>query len=205
MKNALFACATHRGMSRETTSCISDCKVPLLTQSGITGVGMARNVTLASVLEAALESDVDTVVMVDDDMVFTPETVQTLVDLSRQWLTPASAIYMTGDEKIAAMPYGDPSDDWLAARWLVGLGLVAIPTARLADLRARSTVSVMGVPSYTWEGPCDRHSWLGVDYRLFERMGGAIMAPVLAGHVKPTIIIPHTDLLDKLTTTGGFE
>lgn len=204
MKHSLFACATHQGIDRDTAVCIDSCRMPLVSVPGITGLGLARNVTLDAALDKALADGRDTIVMVDDDMIFSADDVQRLVDLSREFGAPTSAVYVTAGHKIAAMPLR-PADRWDEARWLVGLGLVAIPTTLVQALKDESLRGVQGITVYTWEGPCEKHSWLGEDYRLFDRLGGAILAPVSVGHRKKHVFKAHADTISLLERTGGFD
>lgn len=212
MENVLFACATHRDLDFRTYESVKKCAAPIVTARGISGLGLARNITLDATLKAAEGTSIETVLMLDDDMVFTPEDAAFLVEASRKYGMPVSAMYALSDGNLAASPIPKsspgPSDlPWTCQRWMTGLGLVAIPIARLRDLKTRSETLIAREPmtAFTWEGSGHDGYWYGEDMRLCRRLGGVLLAPVPVGHVKARVLYPDTEAVELVKTRGTYE
>jgi hypothetical protein len=173
----------------------------LLTQSGTTDVTLARNLALSGVcdrLRAAnrRSTERDTVLMVDDDMVFTLDDAQRLVDYARSTGMPASAAYATHMSTLAATRLKtDPSAVQL---WVTGLGFLAIPAAKLLELEQRSEVFTTMQETrrgFTWS-IADGGNYWSEDFTLCRRLGGVHLLPIPVGHVKPWPLYPDDETLE---------
>lgn len=201
-ENVLLVCASHRGLEAETFQSVEACKAPFVRVQGVADVALARNRALTLAVEEAQQSGADTIVLLDDDMVFTPEQVNELVEHSRSLHTAVSAMYVLKGGDLAASRHGTVpvvGEPWMSQRWLCGLGLMAIPLHSLLKLAHESEqVSADGtITAFTWTGT-QGAVWMSEDCRLCERLGGAILAPVAVGHVKKMTLIPDAQSVQKL-------
>lgn len=213
MKNTMIICSHNRPMQDQTTAAIRalvNLGARYLPQRGTADVALARNCALSFGMRAIANIDSATkedegrlwhppashetwvVLMVDDDMVFTPEQAQHLVDQARDTGDPVSAMYATLNQTLAASRIKVP--DGAEPLWVAGLGLLAIPHARLLDLQGRSrTFSLrekdQPITEYTWSA-CDGSNWYSEDYTLCRRFGGVRLAPVPVGHLKVIPLYP---------------
>jgi hypothetical protein len=166
-----------------------------MIESGSSDVAFARSRALSLVCEELRGqlSDRDVVLMADDDMDFDVETAQQVVDQCRELGKPTSAAYATITSKLAAtrMPNG---------LWCCGLGLFAIPAAMLLELERESDSFELYGKAYTeftWSCASDGQ-WVNEDYRLCQRLGGAVLLPVAVGHVKKCVILPDEETLELI-------
>lgn len=202
MKDILLACVTHRGLERDCAASVAATGAPFLQVEGCADIALARNRALTLALSEAIKANAHTVVLLDDDMVFTASDVATLVDTSRALRTPVSAAYSLKSGALAASRYSSSSvvgEPWMSHLWLCGLGLMAVPTGALLELSKQSeTIDADGpVTVFTWSGS-DGEQWVGEDYRLCMRLGGAILAPVAAGHVKRVTLTPDVHSIETI-------
>ena len=133
----------------------------------------------------------DTVLMVDDDMVFSNDQAQALIDCSRETGVAVSAVYATLATTVAATRIAGTD------RWLSGLGLIAIPAGRLFELEHESETFAIKERSYvafTWCGP-EKNAWYSEDYRLCQRLGGVYLLPIAVGHLKVLPIYPDDETI----------
>ncbi len=96
MKSTLVVRSSNRPIEPQAQSCIDGlvkAGVGLVDQTGSSDVAYARNLALTTAMRVLREGDraFDTVVMVDDDMVFSDEAVIQLVRASREKQRPCSA------------------------------------------------------------------------------------------------------------------
>lgn len=204
---AAIFCTSHRGPMHQTDMAMKATGLPHYTVQGVSDTALARNLCFSSALNM-LETgqlDVDVLVFVDDDMTFTPEGVSQLVDSARTMNEAVSAFYLLADGRGAARCI-KKADDWVNARWYAGLGLMAVPVARLRALRDESEKlkaqkDLPPIYAMTWSGPHEGE-WMSEDYRFCHRLGGIIVAPIGAGHLKMQPILPHADSL-TLVASGG--
>ncbi len=226
MNRTVIVCSSNRPIQDQTRynidALIKAGAYPIW-QKGSADVAYARNTALSMALrsittwnrqrsEVAADRDknphgdaptlFDTVLMVDDDMAFTLEQAQELVSASRESGVPASAMYATMMGTLAATrlytPPGNPQ------RWLVGLGLLAIPFALLQEVAKRSEqFEAHGVEhvEFTWTAAYDG-VWCAEDYTLCRRLGGVHLLPIAVGHVKLMPIYPDEETV-HLIATGG--
>lgn len=200
---AVIVCASHKGLSADTKRSVDASGYPLHLIVGVSDTALARNLCLT----AALDWDVDVVLMMDDDMQVIREASRKLVQLAHEHQLPVSALYMTGDGRAAAWQ-SHQGDSWQTSRWLTGLGALAIPMAMLRSLAERSEVVVgdkLDVVAFTWSGvgrlpliEDPRPRWISEDYRLTERLGGCLLPPIAAGHQKMVALMPDEVALEAL-------
>jgi hypothetical protein len=151
------------------------------------------------------ESEFAGVLCIDDDMVFSLETVQKLLTVSeRTGLVTAAAYGHTNGDFAATSLFGSTYEGETGERhplFLTGLGLSWFPRAVVLKMAKGSTV-VQGpneqqVIAFTRSVPGDA-MWLSDDYYLCNRVGGVALV-ARAGHVKSVVIWPDTHSFDALT------
>lgn len=144
----------------------------------------------------------DTILMVDDDMSFTVDDAQALVNHTRQFSTPASAMYCTEDKRLAASLLRHDVGD--RPRWLTGLGLLAIPAWQLLKLEQESEeFQMIDAPYRAFTSSGARGgAWRGEDFTLCERLGGVHLLPIAIGHLKTVAIIPDDESIN-IVRAGG--
>src|SRR5690606_2490769 len=121
MDRTLIVCASHHGVELDTAQCIAALEqrgARVLTSTGIADVALARNDVLTRALALVQRARAhdeqaapDVLLLVDDDMVWTPEAAAELARLARQTEHPWSGAYATKDGHLAATPL-----DWDAHR-----------------------------------------------------------------------------------------
>lgn len=202
MKKTIVVLSTNRAIEYKTRDSIKR-----LTAAGAafvehTGapadVACARNIALT--LACALlrqHAERDVLLCVDDDMEFSIETAQALVDSTRADGIGAGAVYATLAATIAAVPMPH-----VPGRYLCGLGLLALPREPMLELERTSESFRMAPPpaethrAFTWCGPDGNGSWIGEDYRLCLRLGGVRLLPLGAGHIKKQTLWPDAATLE---------
>lgn len=189
-----------------------DCKdalgpIPYLPLKEIADIAAARNLAMDGALLYADENpDCDTLVIIDDDMTFTPQNVDDLVSYSRTLKDAVSGLYVLRNGAAAASYVRDVpvvgGEPWMSRRFLCGLGFCAIPMARLRTLReisARTMANNTPMTCFTWTGPDQLDGlWYSEDTRLCNRMGGMILAPIGVGHIKPLILRPDAETVARV-------
>lgn len=198
MKNTVIVVSTNRQIFEKTAVCIDRLTAAgarVLIQRGSACVAAARNIALSGACEyLRAHENVDTVLMVDDDMLFTLEHAVSVVAAARFNGVATSAMYATLVTTLAAMRLPRAASE--TQRWLTGLGFIAVPRALLLALEASSeTFSFYKQPfrEFTWACVEDG-LWMSEDFRLTKRLGGAHLLPVAVGHLKtlPLYPDPHT-------------
>ncbi len=159
-------------------------------------VACARNLAFSIACETLRTyPERDVVLCVDDDMEFSLETAQTLVDTVRLEGVGAGAVYAT----LAGTVAGGPMPG-VPGRFECGLGLLAIPAHALLKLEQQSeSFELAGrtFSEFTW--CCAEDGlWIGEDYRLCRRLGGVLLLPVGAGHIKKNTLWPDQATLDAV-------
>lgn len=203
--------SSNREIEQRTRACLvqaSQQGAIILTQRGSSDVALARNIALMGACNKLRElgSARDTVLMVDDDMVWTPGAAQKLVSRSREGVA-VSAIYSTyraDDETVSIaaqlIPNTRPKETWIRGSWVTGLGFIAIPAELLLELEQNSETWLFREerrPAFTWAGPkYDR--WWSEDYCLCERLGGVELNDVRVGHIKRVPLWPTDELVFDL-------
>jgi hypothetical protein len=171
--------------------------VGVIKWEGSSDVTFARNISLSKASEALLHNltRFDTVLMVDDDIVWSVEQAQALVDHTRKSGRPASGCYIMKDGRVAAHFDG--------TAWQTGLGFLAIPSRLVLDLygMSRRFKGANGEPvrEFTKSGvegsDPDEGEWKGEDYWLTRRLGGVDLLPISVGHIKPMVLQANPEKL----------
>jgi|SRR6478752_4085887 len=219
MKKTLMVISTNRGLHPQTLKAVRACRnagARLIEQSGSSDVALARNHAL-SMAKRALELDegkgIDTILMVDDDIVFSLNDAQRVVDRTRETGAPASATYVQQGGQLAAsrmlpecaIATGEPVIPMRPGSWHVGLGFVAFSAAALLELAADShEFSMRG--ETCWEftrSTAIDGAYVSEDYCLSRRLGGVELLPLEVGHLKLTPIYPNEKLLSKVAELSG--
>jgi hypothetical protein len=175
----------------------------LLKEMGSADVAYARNRALSFACDVLRDyPELQTVLMMDDDMAVYVHTAQQLIDRSRQLERAVSGAYATKTARLAGCR-------WKAkpGLWLVGLGCVAIPRALLLDLEERSASFESAgrfMTEFTWACAEDG-GWVAEDYRLSMQLGGVHMEPVGLGHVKKGVLWPDDETLAALAKGEVLE
>ena len=207
MNRTIVAMSCNRSMQERTRYCVQNlCNAgaQFSLQTGSADVALARNMCLTMALRGLTTinrerlrlpdwQDVplfDTVLMVDDDMEFTLEQAQELVTHARETGVPASAMYGTLNGTLAATRLFTPPP--APQLWVVGLGLLAIPSSKLAELaKASPSFDIHGETQaeFTWSGVVHGR-WYSEDYMLTRRLGGVHLLPIPVGHLKTIPLYP---------------
>jgi hypothetical protein len=201
-------CATHRGAAPECARAMRDTGFRVNLIEGVSDTALARNLTLT---RAVARCSAEVVIMCDDDMVFEPGKAHKLAELALRLDSPVSGLYVLKSGHSAAWPY-KPGADWQEARWLTGLGFLAIPLSHLRAL-AEKSIECDGrgtgdpfVTAFCWSGPRvpeasegrDGAYWESEDYCLTRRLGGVVLAPMGVGHLKFVPLVPSLDSIAEV-------
>jgi len=206
MKKTLILLTSNRSVERKTNESISTLQragaMYLPHMEAPADIACARNVALSiacEVLRTYTERDV--VLCVDDDMEFSLETAQTLVDATRKAGVGAGAVYATLAGTVAGGPIAG-----LPGKFECGMGLLALPREPLFQLERESESFEMAGRAFTEFVWCCAEDglWVGEDYRLCRRLGGVQLLPVAAGHIKKTTLWPDAITLERVRD-GAWE
>ncbi|HLO20159.1 MAG TPA: hypothetical protein VK192_06665 [Sphingomicrobium sp.] len=201
MKDSLILCSTNRGVFQQTRKLINSLKdkgALYMEQSGTSCVALARNLALTTACQALDEAPcAKTLVMLDDDMDAQAAVVQELVAMSRKLKQACSATYTTATGTISH----SPAPQLGKGLWFAGLGMIAIPRAAILRVRDESpTFKVgtrIGVRAFTEARMIDGE-WSSEDYTLSRRLGGVVLLPIAAGHLKVQSLQPNHLQLDTV-------
>lgn len=210
MKKLMIVTSSNRTMEACTRDAIHACErygARAVWQTGSADVVFARNhaLTLALQLCDAVEdtNPVDVVLMVDDDIEFTPDALLTVVGEARARQRPCSAVYVTINELPAAEPLCKDKGTGKQL-WQVGLGFLAIPVSALRALRAESRTYIYRsahqkteMVEWCWSG-VESGLWKSEDFVLCRRLGGVYLLPVDVGHRKMLTLRPNAKTLEDL-------
>lgn len=200
MEKTCILVVTHHGLSDQTATCIGRLKCPShLTVRGMANICRARSVAFDTVIEGTRDAGdaIDTVLCIDDDMVFSPDDARAIVRESRIRKHPVSGVAMTQDGALAArrMPLFLGTEQ----RWLTGLAFMAVP---LADLRrvAASLTRVGKTRPWALTGAHSRMpgEWIGEDFWFCLHFDGVILSPIPIGHLKQIPLFPDDATLESV-------
>lgn len=200
MKNTLIVLSTNRSIEPRTEASIVQCQragaAYLPHREAPADVACARNLAFSIACETIRKyPERDVVLCVDDDMEFPLTTAQELVDTVRREGVGAGAVYAT----LAGTVAGGPMKD-VPGRFECGLGLLGIPAHALLKLEQESeSFELAGrtFSEFTW--CCAEDGlWVGEDYRLCRRLGGVLLLPLGAGHIKKSPLWPDQATLDAV-------
>jgi hypothetical protein len=201
MKHVLVLTSSNRLMEHQTTVAVQELVnrgAGHIEQRDTGDVSLARNLALSMACQALQNGPHEAVLMIDDDMVFTPEQAEALVTHALSREVAASACYVLSDGRLAATHLsGD--------RWLTGLGFLAIPRSLLLAVASRATRFRAHRGSKDWVVEFTRSCadlvmdgephWDPEDYRFTRQLGGCELLPIAVGHVKKRVLLPdHTKL-----------
>ncbi len=221
MRSTIVVCSYNRPIQAQTQSVIDAMTrhgAAYVPQTGSADVALARCYALTGACDAlrvlnkmvqeaaaagrAKRPDYDTVLMVDDDMLFELDQAQELINYTRKNAVPASALYATITGGIAAMPMpGKVTLPGEKGLWLAGLGLLAIPAWMLLRLEAESEtfVTLQGTKRAFTSSTCRDGRWYSEDFELCHRLGGVHLLPIAIGHLKTIPIYPDDETVRKVT------
>jgi predicted small secreted protein len=191
VKDILVVVSTNRGIDRQTEECINPLvleRAEMIKQMGTSDVALARNIALTQAWNVlASHKNLKTVLMIDDDMVFSKEDAYRVVKKSQDENVPVAGAFITQRGALAAKP-------WSKTMWQTGLAFLAIPADMLIDVAKRSKTVNTGeeVVVFTWSGE-ENGEWVPEDYRLCRRLGGVKILPVSIGHLKMTALYPPSE------------
>ena len=208
MQRTLITVPTHRGITHQETKesirqlCLRGAE--LLVANDISDIAGGRSWLLSTALRKAEAEDKDVILMVDDDITFTPRQAEVLVSVTRDTNVPSSGVYPTRDGNLTAMR-------WRPFRWLVGLGFAAITTKRLRELAD----SLRPVRYRENEEPvwpfCESHAcyelgmWLSEDYDFSAKLGGFQLVSIPVGHLKVLPLTASKEDVDRVCSLNATE
>jgi hypothetical protein len=191
MKDVLVVISSHYGIDPRSNGCVQaliESGASLIHQVGSSCVATARNLALTSACSSLKAyPHFNTVLMIDDDMVFTVNDVLQIVELSVNSKRAVSGIYVNAE--------GGATLKTIDNLILSGLGMLAIPKDLLLDIESKSE-SVNGMRVFTWVDT-ENGEWITEDFRLTLRLGGVILCPVKIGHLKKIVIYPSDFVIGK--------
>lgn len=190
MKDILIVVSTNRGINRQTEECINAVveRAEILKQMGTSDVALARNIALTLACRALRQhKNLETVLMVDDDMTFDKDDAYRVVKMCKEQDVPVAGAFITQRGALAAKPFSK-------TRWQTGLAFIAIPRGLILALDDKSKIVNVPEPTsvFTWSGEQDGE-WVPEDYRLCRRLGGVKILPVSIGHLKMTALYPPSE------------
>lgn len=207
MQKTLILVVTHRGVSPETRSCIEALQCPSkLEITGNANICKARSIAFDQALAATEGTPIDTLLCIDDDMVFSRENAQRVVDRSRVANWPVSAVAVTRDGVLAAVPV-PPMPSQPRKLWYTGLAFMAVPRQLLVTvgnvLEARKE-RLDGIRPWclTGEHPFFPGRWTGEDFWFCAHFGGVELAPIGVGHLKWMPLVPDETSIAAILGTG---
>lgn len=201
MKNTLVLVTSNRDVKKLTSRALAQLVAHGAGRLDLDDVGditLARNLGLTRALTVMMgkASRFDVLLCVDDDMLFTVDQAQRLVDFVRAHDKPASGAYVLGTGAIAAQHFQRD-------RWLTGCGFLAMHRLHLEKLAIESQRGRPTADSREWlfefctsgfrvralpEG--EMLVWEPEDFSLTRRLGGVVLLPMSLGHVKPNVMRP---------------
>lgn len=201
MDRVLIVVVTHRGLSDETAEAIADLKCPsIIKVKGMSNLPKARSLAFDQALQASEGTPIDTILAIDDDMLFKAKDVVDLVEHSRTTGELCTGIALASDGKLCARPVkqmvlvpGAP------LRWMTGIFCMAIPRIRLA--RVAPTLPVVGgIREWCQTGnhPAFPNEWFPEDFWFCHHFGGVVLLPIPIGHLKPMPIWPDERMLREI-------
>jgi hypothetical protein len=215
----LIVLTSHRGAHEKCQASIEATGFDVVEVKGVPDIALARCVAFAAALDRADEYDV--ALFLDDDMTFAPLDVEHLCEVARIHNVPVSACYVTATGSFAAVAMDAPGEtaalSWLDRRWLCGLGCLAVPISLIRSLATTSRevripprLGRASIPEFTYCGAGSlriggevQDLWVSEDYRLIARLGGAVLAPIRAGHIKPVSLLPELEVVERVFLKGS--
>jgi hypothetical protein len=208
MQETIILVVTHRGLTFETSECIGKLKCPSAAiVRGCPDQSKARSMGIDNALRATEGTPIDTVLMIDDDMMFEPDAIQQIVRSSRIHKECCSAVAVGEAGQVCARPI-EPKQLVLVPaappRWLTGLACMAVPRSRLVALKP-TLPEVGGITEWCRSGahPDFPGEWLGNDFWFCHHFGGVLLRDVAVGHLKMVPLWPDKRTVREVVTYRG--
>jgi hypothetical protein len=206
MDRTVIVLVTHRGLCDETAEAVAALQCPsIIKVKGLANLAKARSLAFEKAFQATEGTPVDTVLSIDDDMVFGAKDVNDLVGHSRVTAECCAGVALNHEGKLTARPLtplvvvpGSP------VRWLTGLACMAIPRQRMKRIRPKLR-EVGGIPEWCQTGahPDYPGEWLPEDFWFCHHFGGVVLLPVAIGHIKPMPLWPDDRMLREIVQYRG--
>lgn len=200
MQKTVILLVTHRGLVDEAAESVAKLHCPsVIRLKGIPDQSKARSMGMDLAFDKTEGTEIDTVLLLDDDVVFEPKVVLDLVAHSRRTGECCSGVLITAGGQLCARPYpqlvrvpGAPA----TMRWLTGLGCLAVPRARLAKIRDKLPKTA-GITHWSRSGPHPDYpgEWFPNDFWFCHHFGGVLLFPLAFGHLKTVPILPDERML----------
>lgn len=200
MQGVVVAVPTHRGFPFESTKAavraLVSAGAELKVASKISDIAGGRSWLLTEALESAEAQNRDVILCIDDDMDFTTEQAQAVVDQARRTGIATSAIYCTEEGNFAGYRWQHP-------RFLTGLGFIAIPVRLLRYVASQLPYVKFNAKRRIYafcesRAQSDDDEWRAEDYDLCRKLGGVLLAPFAVGHIKPIALVPADQDVQRL-------
>jgi hypothetical protein len=184
------------------------------TSGGVSDTALARNIAFEKALRTGRELGKEAILFVDDDMAFLPETAEKLAEEALVRHAPVSATYVLAGGNVAATCLHRGEGPWPTHLWLTGLGMLAIPGELLERLGDESedfeTAHDGKCRAFTWSGRVETPdgkggAWFSEDYQFCSRLGGVLLAPLRAAHMKMVPLEPDDATLVAVDRGGAHE
>jgi hypothetical protein len=198
MERTLILVVTHRGLSDDTAESIDRTRCPsVIKVKGLADIVKARCVAFDQALASiAHVPEIDTVLCIDDDMVFSPEDAAGVVRLSRELGECVSALACSEKGVLNVRPFpGELSQHHPRhvpkQLWLTGLAFMAVPR-RVLEALEPTLPKAGGTRLWTGTGlhPSLPDEWTREDFWFCLSVGGVVSAPLAVGHLKPQVLKP---------------
>jgi hypothetical protein len=206
MDRTVIVVVTHRGLCDETQEAIAALNCPsIIKVKGLANLAKARSIAFEKAFQATEGTPVDTVLSIDDDMVFAAKDVTDLVGHSRIAAECCAGVALNHEGKLTARPLRPlvvvPAGP---TRWLTGLACMAIPRLRMKRVRPNLR-EVGGIPEWCQTGahPDYPGEWLPEDFWFCHHFGGVVLLPVPIGHIKPMPLWPDERMMREIMQYRG--
>lgn len=207
MKNTVIVLITHRAAVDGTKSCIEKLQqegAVLIHAKGHADLSCGRSCEITRAMDYLVGKGADpkesVVLFLDDDMHFTKEQAQTLVDYVRTTGRPGSGVYGGSNGRLCA-------SNKSGIEWEVGMGFMACRLdhlIRIAEglsrLRLELYPDERGIVPFSRSGehPTAPGRWTSNDYWFCRELGGVDLLPLSIGHYKQIPIFPDDETVRKV-------
>ncbi len=205
MKRTLVLCTSWQGpidQTRATIDQLAQAGASKVFHTGVTDVSLARCLALSLAVEVSRRApELQTLLLLDDDISVTLEDAQALVDACRELRNPVSGVYGTAMGKVAAQLMGGEG-----SLWLTGLGFFAMPLALLraiADQLPELEHCGKRLKPFCGTGlhpKAPPGTWTSEDFWFCRELGGVYLAPIPAVHWKRLPIRAPQRTLEEVAT-----
>ncbi len=205
LKGVAIVVVSYGGITGQTQKAIDQCRTigaQLLSQYGTADVALARSIAMTKALRSIEEHQIpiDTLLLLDDDVAPSLQAIEALVTSCRELREPVSGIYATADGTL-------PGLEWKDDKWLMGLGFMALPFAKIKALA--ESLRPLQVDDGTVIPFCQsgvhverRDYYTSEDYWFCLQLGGVTLLPIVADHIKRMPIRVNEDDAKRLLQRG---